>query len=96
MSDETVVYWENVLQQIFQPFVACMRLQMSGKYQLDNYDNVVENADEIWMVLNGNPLYMPPKPSTGPDPFEDRRSGWQSLFRRWMEGGFPKKPPDDP
>jgi hypothetical protein len=76
------VTWSNTIEAMLAPFAGCMKFQMDGKYQLDDYDNVVENGEEIWAVLNGNPIQMPPGDPLPP--------GQLALFRAWMLAEYPR------
>lgn len=60
-------------------FRATDREHMKFAFELFDYDEVAENADDILERLEGD---MPPPGASGPWPEE-----WIALFKRWIDSG---------
>jgi hypothetical protein len=64
----------------FQPvFTASQKACMSGMINLDDYNDVKANAEDIYSRLADKSM---PADNTGPWPNE-----WITLFRRWIDEG---------
>jgi hypothetical protein len=81
MTDPNQVTWASNIKDMLAPYAPCMKGQMNGKYQLDDYENVKFYVQEIWAVLNGSPVQMPP---SGPLP-----EAQLSMFKSWMDNDCP-------